>query len=97
MKYEDMGFDQRIFQEFSVFSFKNLYCSLIRSILDYCCIVWCPCYSIYIYKFKMGSLKDKYNYNDILIKLNLNSLEYRRVEFGLRFIYGLLSGAIQSP
>ena len=40
-----LGFIQRTGTDFSVNSLKILYCSLVRSILEYCCIIWCPNYN----------------------------------------------------
>lgn len=43
-----LGFVFRVCRDMSAIrAFKTLYCSLIRSILEYCCPVWSPFYQVY--------------------------------------------------
>lgn len=105
-----LGFIQRSGSNFSVDTLKLLYCSLVRSILEYCSIIWCPSYDIHINNieavqkrflrycaFKLGYLRDEYNYDDILVRLNINTLEHRRFEADMCFLHKILNGYIQCP
>lgn len=44
-----LGFIMRAGEELSdPYALKTVYCSLVRSILEYCCVVWNPHYNVHI-------------------------------------------------
>ena len=87
-----LGFVKRLSCDFSANSFKTLYCSLVRSVLEFASPVWSPCYACHInqieivqhkflrhWSFKMGYYRDDdHAYNDLLLSLNMQTLEQRR-------------------
>lgn len=108
--FKMLGFIQRNSQEFSVFTFKILYCSLVRSIMEYCSIIWCPFYNaqksqlekvqnkfLRICGYKMGLRREDYDYSFILSQLKMNTLETRRTQFELYFLHKLINGYVNCP
>lgn len=97
-------------------TFKNksciirLYESLVRSMLEYCCVVWNPYYEVHSNKIErvqkrfMYHLSYKYNlckklksYNDRLNYFKLTSLKNRRKILNLSFLYKLINGNLNCP
>lgn len=108
--YKMLGFIQRTSTDLSVLTFRNLYCSFVRSLLEYCSVVWSPSYAVYveviervqrkflrILAFKCGYQREDYQYDDILFQFNLQSLQTRRQIAELCFLYNVLNGGIQCP
>jgi hypothetical protein len=90
-----------------VFSLKIVYCALVRSHLEYATCVWNPMYAQYISSvesvqnrflkftsYRLGAQVGNYNYLDISILLNLQTLETRRRHADLCFLYKLIAGTI---
>lgn len=90
---------------------KILFCSFVRSILEYACVVWSPFYSIH--SNRLESVQKRFlrfalrnlPWNDSLILppystrlelIKMTSLKKRRESHGVLFIYKLLSGSIDS-
>ena len=83
---------------------KTLYalcCSLVRSNLEYCSVVWSPYAKRNIYKLQRVQrratkfiLKSDDPYDIRLEKLNLMSLEKRRSLTDVTFLYKVLNGNI---
>lgn len=86
-----------------------LYNALVRSCLEYCCVVWNPHYKKYIerieriqkkflkilsYRYNARSLK---NYSDRLAHFNMTSLEDRRRFLDLIFLYKIVNGVFDCP
>lgn len=105
-----LGFITRSSSHFSTDTMKLIYCSLVRSSLEYCSIVWNPYYNVHIENiekvqkkflryiaYKLGLTRDEYDYRDILATLNISTLEQRRCNALLLFLHKLLNGNIDSP
>ena len=80
---------------------RTLYCSLVRSNLDYCLVVWSPYTKRNIDKLervqrRVTKLISKSNhpYDIRLKKLNLVSLEKRRLLTDVTFLHEVLNGNI---
>lgn len=92
----------RSFSSSNVWTLLKAYTTYVRPILEYATTIWSP----YLNKDKIKvervqrfftrmicqRCKIPYSsYNDRLYKLNISSLEYRRLEFDLMFLYKLLN------
>lgn len=108
--FKMLGFIQRSARDFSVSSIKLLYCALVRSIIEYNSIIWCPNYKVQIdlieniqkkflrfCAYRLGLCRGNYNYEEILGLLNITTLEHRRCEADLRFLHKILNGNINCP
>lgn len=95
---------------FSIETYKLLYSTLVRSILEYSSVVWNPVYDVdkeSIEKvqskflrqcaFMMGRSRGEYCLRDILTELNLMSLEHRRVQLDLCFLHKIINGYTNCP
>ena len=78
---------------------KTLYCSLVRSNLEYCSVVWCPFTKRNVNKLERIQrratrfiLKSNEPYNARLLKLNLLTLEQRRFVDDVTFLFKTLNG-----
>jgi hypothetical protein len=107
-----LGFVMRAGEELSdPYALKTVYCSLVRSILEYCCTVWNPYYDVHINriesiqrKFVRYALRrlpwtDTTNlppYTSRCRLIDLEPLEYRRSDFSVLLIFDLLTGRINS-
>lgn len=95
-----------------VYALKTLYCSLVRSIVEYAVPVWCPYYTTHILaiervqkkfiRFALRTLpwNDPSNlppYPDRCRLIDLQTLRSRRVEMQCLFIFDVLQGNIDSP
>lgn len=96
-----------------IFILKSLYYALVQSTLDYCSIVWMPFYEVHknklescLKQFSMFALKEYPNssnnykissYTDRLDKLNMMSLQRRRINTGLIFLKNLLDNNVHCP
>lgn len=108
-----LGFVKRWSREFrDPYICKQLYCALVRPILEYACPVWSPYHLSEIkrlesvqrrfLRFALGSLpwSDPFNlppYSDRLKLIGLTSLEKRREISKTTFLFDLLQGSINSP
>lgn len=105
------------FIKFSCGNFKNInalnliYTSYIRSLLDYCSIIWSP----YLHKHKVSleAVQNKFlgflcyrcnipriphtSYAPILDLLNMDSLELRRIKLDICFLYNVLHNNNDCP
>ena len=81
---------------------KTLYCSLVRSNLEYCSVVWCPFAKRNVNKLETLRefsveqlrfiLKSNEPYDIRLSKLNLLTLEQRRFVADVTFLFKALNG-----
>lgn len=105
-----LGFIKRLSVGFSIFTFKRLFCALVRPILEYCSVIWSPNYRVHIETieriqrrflrtaaFRLGLSREDYVYDDILSLLNMKTLESRRSVADICFLHGLISGRIDCP
>lgn len=92
---------------------KSLYCALVQSILEYGSLVWLPYYDIHknkiescLRQFTMFALKEYPNasnnykissYSMRLDKLNMQSLQRRRINAAVMFMYDLLQENAHCP
>lgn len=105
-----LGFILRNSNSFNVTIVKLLYCSLVRSITEYNSTVWSPYYNtdcdllegiqkrfLRYCAYRLGYDRREYEYKTIMEIMNLNSLEHRRLEASLIFLYKIINGTINSP
>ena len=62
-----LGFVQRSSYDFSILTFRRLYCSLVRSILEYCSVVWSSLYHCYIDQIER--VQNKFVRQQILVRV----------------------------
>lgn len=109
-----LGFVKRRSKEFNdPYITKAIYCSLIRSLLEYCSVVWSPCYDVDIKKhesvkkhFLLFALRDLGwsteslvlpRYSHRLMLIDMCSLRNRRKLSEALFAFDLFKGNIDSP
>lgn len=105
-----LGFIKRCCQDFSnIEAIKTLYCSLVRSLLEYASSVWSPHYNVHIMGlekiqkkvlrfigFKLNLLQNP-QYDDLYQISKLDALEVRRQIHDLKLFYKLVNGKVTSP
>lgn len=102
-----LGFVMRNLQPFNIHVIKLVYCSLVRSLMEYCAILWSPYYQVHIRSlekvqnrflrycgFRMGM--QEYTYDQVMRALDLKTLEVRRRDACLNFWFKLISGEVDS-
>lgn len=105
-----LGFILRNCSEFSISTINSLYCSLVRSNLEYSTIVWSPQYQLHSDRiervqnkylrfaaFKCGVRMEDYHRAAMLGKLNLQTLQERRMVYDVSFVFKLITGQIDAP
>lgn len=106
-----LGFIFRIAEDFrDVACLRSLYCALVRSILEFCSVVWCPYQSTWTAKiesvqrkFTRLALRRAHNpagwspYEERCRILRLDTLEKRRHISQASFVAKVLAGEIDSP
>jgi hypothetical protein len=105
-----LGLVNRTLKEFSVEAHKLVYCSIVRSVLEFASVVWSPTYLVHIHNieriqntflrtcaWKLGYGVDDYTYGIIRDMLALDSLERRRSRNDLIFLFRLFNGFVDSP
>ncbi|VEN38854.1 unnamed protein product [Callosobruchus maculatus] len=105
-----LGFVLRNCKYFSTTSIRAVYCSLVRSTLEYCSVVWSPYYQIHsdtlervqhkflrycAYRFNSGIIN--HQYHNLEQQLSLLPLSTRRDISGAVFIFKVTRGLIDSP
>lgn len=103
-----LGFIKRKLKDFhSISAIRTVYCSNVRSILEYSSIVWSPYYEVHKntiervqrkflkwIAYKMGICKENINYNTLYNTLSMRELAIRRKNFDIMFVYKLLHNFI---
>lgn len=103
-----LGFLKRSCREFdNILTLIHLFCTLVRPLLEYCCVVWSPFYSTHINRiesvqnkfikfilFKLGLNPRNYSYPERLELVGLRSLADRRRQYSVLFGFRLLRGFI---
>lgn len=105
-----IGFISRNCKDLSVNTSRLIYCTLIRSILEYASIVWSPYQGIYIdaiervqnkflriCAFKLNYTIENHDYQVIRNQLGLKCLTDRRQMFDLCYIYNIIHGSVSCP
>ena len=107
-----LGFVKRVTADFTnVKSLKTLYCSLVRSHLEYCSSVWSPYYAVHINKieqiqhkflryaaYKLNIPCDEIaDYTNLENTLNLNTLSLRRRKHDLKILYNIINYRLYDP
>jgi len=108
--YKMLGFVQRLSVDLSIHSFTKLYYCFVRSVLEYCSVVWSPCYGVWeeeiervqkkflrVVAYPCGYARGEFEYSDVLRALNLCPLILRRQIAGIVFLHGVIEGYIKSP
>lgn len=112
--YSMLGFMIRLCTDFDdPYTLKTLYCSIVRSILEYSSVVWNPGYAVHSdriesiqRKFLLFALRrlpwrrDSFvlpAYESRCKLINLETLEERRKNTSIFFVYDLLNGRIDAP
>src|SRR5699024_10332195 len=98
------GFIWRNCKEMSSNALKILYCSLVRSVLEYCSPIWYPIYNTDVtliervqkkflrsIEFKEHHLHQRGDYEWVMSLLNIKSLESRRNAFDLCTLHALVN------
>lgn len=109
-----LGLVTRNSADLSLNSLKLLYCSLVRSTLEYASVVWSPYHQVHIaalegvqkkflrivaWRFDIDVHTDAQNpyyinYEPVLNRLAVHTLESRRAQSSICFLYKLLMGSI---
>lgn len=106
-----LGFIFRIADDFrDVGCLRSLYCALVRSILEFCSVVWCPYQSTWNAKIESVQRKftrlalrrardptDWSSYEERCRVLRLDTLEQRRHVSQATFVAKVLAGEVDSP
>lgn len=102
-----LGFVLRHCSGFSLDAVRGIYCSLVRSKVEYASIVWAPYRAVHnssvervqhkflrFCAFRLGERITDHDYSLMENRLNLVTLEGRRNGAGMLFIYKLVNGII---
>ena len=106
-----LGFIKRNLYNFNnIYCIKTVYSSFVRSILEYCTIIWSPVYQTQINKiervqnkflrfasYKLQIPVEDINYEVIRNLINLAELSCRTKEAGQLFLYKLLNNMLNAP
>lgn len=107
--YRNLGFVSRNCKEFSCQTFKLLYCSMVRSGLEYASVLWSPYYQVHVqaiegvqkrflracaHKLQIRFHNFHIDYQLILNSINLCSLQDRRFLLDMCFLSKLITGVI---
>lgn len=108
-----LGFVKRFSKEFNdPYLLKTLFCSLVRPILEYACVVWTPFYDSHVKRIE--AVQRRFlrfalrflpwvnrlilpPYSERLKLLDMVTLETRRKNLGIVFFSRILSGEIDAP
>ncbi|KAL4120626.1 hypothetical protein QTP88_013284 [Uroleucon formosanum] len=108
---KSLGFIMRMMNEFKlVGSLKTVYCSFVRSLLEYVSVLWDPfvvidsCHVERVQRRFLSSaaymlkiVHPSHDYTTVLHALNLTSLADRRVKANVDFLEKLIDGSINGP
>ncbi|XP_022180966.1 uncharacterized protein LOC111041114 [Myzus persicae] len=108
---KSLGFVMRTMNEFKPSeSLKTVYCSLVRSLLEYASMLWDPfvvidsCHLERVQRRFLSSaaymlkiIHPPHDYTPVLHALNLTSLANKRVKDNLGFLQKLIDGSINAP
>ena len=103
-----LGFITRNTNHFrNIFALKNLFCSIVRSRLEYASPIWSPYYKTYIQRlervqrkflryiaFKLHVPIAEISYDDLYITLHILPLEMRREQADFLFLCNLINGKV---
>lgn len=100
-----VGLIKRSFSKLNEQSLKIVYKSLVRPILEYCSVIWCPLYKsdiLEIEKVQRRATKlvphlKNMSYPDRLIHLNLTTLAYRRKRSDILQVFRIVKGFDNIP
>lgn len=108
--FRNLGFLIRNSNSFKVSTVKILYCSLVRSVLEYLSPIWSPHYTLHVHSieriqrkflryinYKLGILAENFDSNFILTTLNVSTLESRRTVGDCVALFKILNNKIDCP
>jgi hypothetical protein len=108
--FKQLGFILRQSKDFSPYIIRTLFLTFVRPCVEYGSIVWSPHYATHIksiekvqqkffksYAFKLGIDISDLEYTERCNLLNLQSLEGRRYQQELVFVYKLVNSLIDAP
>ena len=111
LAYKSLGFIMRISNDFKYAkTFKLLYCTLVRGVLEYASQIWNPKYTIYISRieavqkkfikflcFSLGIPYSSRNYLKMCRKFHFLTLESRREVADLVYLHKIATSKINCP
>ena len=96
-----LGFIIRMAHGFSFISLKTLYCSLVRSQLEYASVIWSPIYAVHIDNLEHVHRKFinicEYKFRHQVPQFSFDSLSNRRIVSDLCFLFKIINGLIDCP
>jgi hypothetical protein len=106
-----LGFVFRLVSDLRLIrSYRLLFVSLVRPLLEYNSAVWSPSYAVHVnsiervqrkflrlVNYRLGIPAENINYSALMNELKLPSLENRRKVFDLCLLHKLVNGGINSP
>lgn len=107
--YKQLGFIKRVSTPFkSISCIKVLYFAYVRSVLEYACSIWSPCYIVHIQRLesiqkkfvKYLSFKDHKlfeSYGEACRHYGIDTLEQRRRQYDIMLLHDIWSGNIDCP
>lgn len=112
--YALLGFIKRICSNMNdPYALKSLYCSFVRSKLEYACVVWTPFYNVDVNRIesiqkqfilfalrKLGRDRSTFvlpSYTSRCRLINIETLQSRRTNANVFFIFDLMNGHIDAP
>lgn len=109
--FKTLGFINRYSRGFeSPLTLKTLFCSLIRSSLEYCSTIWSPSYGCHVdyiervqrrflrvLAYKMNNNTNNINYKELMNQFNLQTLEHRRDVCDAIFLLKVINNQLNCP
>uniref|UniRef100_A0A6P7FYN2 Uncharacterized protein LOC114334114 n=1 Tax=Diabrotica virgifera virgifera TaxID=50390 RepID=A0A6P7FYN2_DIAVI len=94
----------------NLFVIVRLFLSYVRSLLEYCSVIWSPSYENHKYRiesiqnkfvrylrYRLGTRGMQLNSSQVMQMFHLHRLEDRRRYFDLNFVFKVLNGIIVAP
>lgn len=105
-----LGFVSRSTREFSVHTYRILYCSMVRPVLEYASVVWSPHFTVHkrtledvqerflrAAAYRIGVETGHFDCALVLSQLGLDTLDQRRLKHDVCFLHSILNGHLHCP